>query len=427
MKHRALPTRLAMLLGVLVTVAPAAADPPPPPRAPKPGWPLRGIMRPLPRPTPPAVGAPATPAPGPAPAAPTTNPAPATTPLAPAQAAPAPRPARRKVVRPKPPPPPAGPPPDVRLSVDAPTRQGTWTLRVTNAGSVPVRLAADARLLALDVTPRGERRPVHCELPADMRPDDDLDRSLVLPPGRSYAESFEPRLYCFGERALQALSPQAIVVARLGWPAGSRAEDRQAVSSIDGVEPVVGSLPSIVSTPFALPDDPTPAALPAEPPAGAIEPPRLRVTGAVSVDAATFDDLTVAVTLHNDGTRPVRLRFKPETLAFDVATSRGVEHCAWPTPVGAPMRELYSTLAPGQAETQQVLLSDYCNAKPLDHAGLIVVRPQLDTRRAGGQDIGLQTFDGQIIATEPTVARLHRGTSVAHLARPHLEPTTSSE
>jgi hypothetical protein len=309
----------------------------------------------------------------------------------------------------------------VKLSLDVPTRQGAWTLHVTNAGDVPVRLAADARRVSLEVTPRGEAHPVHCELPVDMRPDDDLDRSLVLPPGRSYAESFEPRLYCFGEHALRALSPQAIVVARLGWPAGSLAEDRQAVSAIDGVEPVVGSLPSITSAPVALPDEPTPSTALVTA-TGAGEVPMLHLASSVAVDAQSFGDLAITVTLRNEGTRPVRLRFKPETLAFDVTTSRGVEHCSWPTPVGAPMRELFSTLPAGGAESQQVLLADYCNRKSFEHAGLVVVRPQLDTRKAGGQDIGLQTFDGQIIATEPTIVRLHRGTGGARLGRPQLEP-----
>jgi hypothetical protein len=299
-------------------------------------------------------------------------------------------------------------------------------MRVTNRGDVPVRLAADARLLSLDVTPRGDTKPVHCELPLDMRPDDDLDRSLVLPPKRSYAETFEPRLYCFGEHALQALSPLAIVVARLGWPASSRAEVRQAVSAIDGVEPVMGSLPFLASPPIALHDDPTPMAAPVmTSDAAPTEPVLLHLSGAVAVDAGTLGELAVTVTARNAGTRPVRLRFKPETLAFEVTTSRGVEHCGWPSPVGAPMRELFSTLPADGAESLSVLLSDYCNRKSFERGGLVVVRPQLDTRHASGQDIGLRTFDGQILAPVPTIVRLHKGTGGTHLARPHLEPAAT--
>jgi len=302
---------VACVPGLALLQATASADPPP---APPPGriMPLRPMRRPVqpfaPAPSADVAAAPAAP---PAAPAPVVVPSRAGTPT-PVTATPAPAPRRRPVGRPKPPPPPAGPAPDVKLSLDVPTRQGAWTLHVTNAGDVPVRLAADARRVSLEVTPRGEAHPVHCELPVDMRPDDDLDRSLVLPPGRSYAESFEPRLYCFGEHALRALSPQAIVVARLGWPAGSLAEDRQAVSAIDGVEPVVGSLPSITSAPVALPDEPTPSTALVTA-TGAGEVPMLHLASSVAVDAQSFGDLAITVTLRNEGTRPVRLRFKPET------------------------------------------------------------------------------------------------------------------
>jgi hypothetical protein len=197
---------------------------------------------------------------------------------------------------------------------------------------------------------------------------------------------------------------------------------RQAVSAIDGVEPVMGSLPSLTSHPVALGDDPTPSPAPtALPDATPADQPALRLSSAVTVDAQTLGDLAVSVTLHNEGSRPVRLRFKPETLAFEVTTSHGVEHCSWPTPVGAPMRELFSTLPGGGSETLSVLLGDYCNRKSFERGGLVVVRPQLDTRHASGQDVGLHTFDGQVLATLPTVVRLHKGTGSARLGRPHLE------
>ncbi len=418
---------LPLCLTLLAAAPPVMADPPAPPAPPaRPGtWPR---IRPMPhRPLLPP------PASAPAPAEPLVPlppvPPSADVPAAPVGSAtivvaPVPRHPPRRLPRPRKP---AGPPPNVKLTLEAPTLLGAWTVRVSNEGDVPVRLAADARLVSLDVTPRGESKPVHCELPGDMRPDDDLDRALVLPPKRAYAETFEPRLYCFGERALSALSPQAIVVARLGWPASSRAEDRQAVSAIDGIEPVVGSLPSLTSAPIALRDEPTPSAAPVVPAAATpSDLPVLRLSGATAVDATSNEDVAVSVTLRNDSSRPVRLRFKPETLAFDVTSARGVERCAWPAPVGAPMRELFSTLPPGGAETLSVMLAAYCGRKSFEHSGLMVVRPQLDTRRAGGQDIGLQTFNGQVLATTPTIVRLHRGTGSPRLARPHLEADAPS-
>ena len=46
-----------------------------------------------------------------------------------------------------------------------------------------------------------------------MRPENgDLERPLVLPPGRSYSESFEARLYCFGAARGAALAPGSVIV-----------------------------------------------------------------------------------------------------------------------------------------------------------------------------------------------------------------------
>src|SRR6202044_1722510 len=120
-----------------------------------------------------------------------------------------------------------------------------------------VRLVADARLLTFEVTPRSAAKALHCELPADMRPGDDMDRPLVLPPGRSYVERFEPRLYCFGKRLLDGLAQGAIVVGPLGWTGGKRFRPPFEVESIAGGEPELAPLKEIASPPIGLWDDPT--------------------------------------------------------------------------------------------------------------------------------------------------------------------------
>ena len=74
------------------------------------------------------------------------------------------------------------------------------------------------------------------------------------------------------------------------------------------------------------------------------------------------------------------------------------------------------------ARSLTVLLAAYCRTRSFDQPGLVVVRPQLDTRRAGGEAIGLRTYNGQVIATSATVVRLHTGTGKVRLARPQLEP-----
>jgi hypothetical protein len=319
--------------------------------------------------------------------------------------------------------PPAGPVPDVTLAVEAPTRSGPWTMRVTNAGEVPVRLVADARLLVLEVTPRSATKAVRCELPADMRPADDADSALVLPPSRSYAETFDPRLYCFGGHLSDALGAGASVVAHLGWTGGNKARAPFVVQSIDGVEPVLAPVKALRAEPIGVPDDPTVPLTsfgdrrPDDP-----DPVKLTIRGPASIDAGSPGGISIDVTLRNQGKRPVTLRFRPETLRFEVAAPRAVENCRWPLMPVAAMRELFTTVHSGGAQDLAVLLGDYCSGHVFDDPGLLVIRPALDTRKASGADIAIKTFDGEVVATTPTLLRLHQGAKPPQLRRPHLEP-----
>jgi hypothetical protein len=288
---------------------------------------------------------------------------------------------------------------------------------MTNDGSVPVRVVADARLLGLDVTPRGARKAERCELPPDMRPGDDLDRGLVLPPGRAYVESFEPRLYCFGKK-LEALAPGAIVVAHLGWTKRGTSAPFE-LSPIDGVEPQVAPRKALDAPPVALPDEPTPPVVPAPVRQDAgLDEPRLSLRSTAAVEAEAPNDIELAVTLSNEGTRPVIVRFRPEALAFDVTGPAGAEHCAWPKLPTAPIRELFTTLASKGTTTLNLMLAAYCSGHSLDQGGLLAVRAQLDTRNGSGQAVGLTTFDGVIQATAPTLVRLRRGLT----PEPHVRP-----
>jgi hypothetical protein len=312
---------------------------------------------------------------------------------------------------------------NVTLSIEASTPRGPWKMRVTNEGDVPVTIVADARLLALDVTPRSARKAEHCELPNEMRPEDDLSRPLVLPPKRSYAERFEPRLYCLDGSRLDALAPGAIVVATLGW-AGHGTHPPLVVSPVEGLDVQVAPSKSIKSAPIALPDEPTPTPAPAQQAESA---PMVRVEAnlalrsARSIDAASSSDIAIPVTLTNNGRRAVILRFRPETLGFEVVGPRGAEHCSWSALPSAPTRDLFTTLDGGSQTSLTVLLSAYCRARVLTQSGLYVVRASLDTRKASGAEIGIRSFDGQVIATSPTLVRLRRGTEVEPLVHPALE------
>ena len=133
------------------------------------------------------------------------------------------------------------PAPDIKLRIEQ--RPGDyWVMEISNQGSVPLRVDADARLLRLEITPPASaatttgaeppkkafakkptkkddpRAPVDCELPTTMRVD---GRHLVLPPGGRYLEAFDMRLYCLDRSA--RIVEGATVVARLGWAPPAKA------------------------------------------------------------------------------------------------------------------------------------------------------------------------------------------------------------
>jgi hypothetical protein len=316
----------------------------------------------------------------------------------------------------------APPPANVTLAIEASSPRGPWKMRVSNEGDVPVTIVADARLLALDVTPRSGRKAEHCELPGEMRPQDDLARPLVLPPRRAYAERFEPRLYCLEGGRLDALAPGAIVTARLGW-SGHGVHPPLMVSPIEGLEAQVAPSKSIKSLPVALPDEPTATPVPVKDEGGpaARGEATLALEAARSVDAASSSEIAIPITLVNKGHRAAIVRFRPETLGFEVVGPRGADHCAWAMLPAAPAPNLFTTLGPGGGTTLTIVLSAYCPVRALAQPGLYVVRASLDTRKASGADIGLRTFDGQVIATSPTIIRLRRGSGTEPLVRPTLE------
>ncbi|MEM1031684.1 MAG: hypothetical protein AAGN82_15140 [Myxococcota bacterium] len=130
-------------------------------------------------------------------------------------------------------------PPPVMLRIIAPSARGLWLLRLDNVGDDAVRLAADARLLRLEVTApqpaREEGSPARtrwrpppkttvCDGPSAFGLTDRFPgrRELVLAPGRSYVEEFDPRLICFGKDAA-SLVPGARVKVHYGWTRSAKA------------------------------------------------------------------------------------------------------------------------------------------------------------------------------------------------------------
>jgi hypothetical protein len=332
-------------------------------------------------------------------------------------------PARHKA-RPRKPPPPALPSPAIELTLDAPSPDAPWTLRAKNTGDVPLRLTADGRIAALDVTVPGARkgaRPIRCELPGDMRPADDDDRELVVPPGRAYAEKIDARLFCFGAHEAAALVPGASVVPRLlgshDVPVVAPLDDGDGTATLATLTELAGVATTIGP---ALPSTKDPS-----------RPRQLTLGSPTFVDAERGPDAALTITARNDTPAPLSFLFRPETIALDVTGPSGIGvtdpsptvRCAWQGASPAPIRELFSQLSPKGTDSLTILPSALCPDGTFDLPGLYLVRGRLDTRRTSGASVGLHTLNAEVAGEGATRLRVRAATSVPRpLPKPQLEP-----
>jgi hypothetical protein len=270
-----------------------------------------------------------------------------------------------------------------------------------------------------------------------MRPVTDTDRALVVPPKRSYSERFDPRLYCFGAAEAKALVAGASVTAHMGFASAQKLNANEippppyVVSPFEGVEPAVSPLKEIASAATSIGAGETPApaasssasasAAPSATPPSEPFPPRMSVSIPPRERTASPRDLSIPVTLRNDGVRPITILFRPETLAFDVSGPDGPVRCSWPQPVGGTVREMYTHLAPHTATSQTVLLSAYCPRSVFERTGLYSVKPRLDTRGGSAEAIGLRAFEGEVVGEKTMLLRVERGRSPSS-ERPNLDP-----
>ena len=322
-----------------------------------------------------------------------------------------------------------------------------WKLRVENTGDVPVRVAADPRLLVLDVTPPAgfvdptiktkraaaakpeEPKPTRCILPDDARPASDEGKDLVIPAKRSWSTNVDPLFACFGARERAMLVSGATVTAHFGWPAplpkagaaSARGAKKPAVIAPPFVTAPVGAAvgkiapaKELVSTPVTLTENvagATPSAAGASAPSGALPPlppgsASLVVTMPEALDVARGAEISTTVTVANEGDKAAVLLFRSDMLRFNVAGPAGSVACGTPREVDAPIRELYSTIAPKARSSLSVLVTAVCPADTFDEPGVYRVTAVLDTSQASGRSIGLKTWDGTAEARTPMLLRV---------------------
>lgn len=324
---------------------------------------------------------------------------------------------------------------------------GPWTLRIANSGELPMRIAADPRLLTLELTPaspaatatasaksaknaKSAKAPalLRCTLPADSRPATDEGRELVIPAKRSWSATFDPLFYCFGAKERAALVPGTAVKARFGWAPPAKAKTLAPPFVAAPVGAALGKLASVKeleAAPFTLSEPLAPAAVAkSEGTEGGDDTtkPSFVLSMPASLDVARATDLGTSVTLRNVGDRSATLLFRPSTLAFSVQGPAGSIRCGTPRESATPIRELFSTVAPKGTVSTSFLLNALCPPDTFNEPGIYRVTPRLDTTGSSGRAIGVKTWDGEVEGTTPMLLRVRqRRSTTAKEPRPSLD------
>lgn len=364
---------------------------------------------------------------------------------------------------------PPAPPPPARMWLIAPSAGSPWTLRIDNEGDRPMRIAADVRLLQLEIergsaAKRRRRKPVRCKAPASMRPKSFPEkRALLLPPGHSYIQHFDPHLLCFGKDAT-ALAGGALVRARLGWdppPKWSR-KPPSAPFIVESTDDPAAFAPArqLTAPPIILsyalprpdaeaipPDSPParpgksrtpasapppkekpapprdkPAAPPPAPPVVDANAPRLELTSGRWSDASSPRKITIKVTAKNAGKRPMTVALRPRMLEFRIKGPSGRVVCDASPATDSVPRDLFRTLKPGAHTSFRVLLRELCPDTAFKREGLYRIKAVLHANESGAA-YDLDAYTAVVAAEDPTLLRLRSAPEPFYSAPPRAVPT----
>ena len=328
--------------------------------------------------------------------------------------------------------PPSLPAARIALRLEAPDIAGPWKMVVTNDGETPLRIAADGRLLSLEIEPpeaggledpygkAGPKKkpppPVVCKLPSDLRPASVLEeRAIVLGPGSRYEEVVSPALYCFSDSEAKALVAGARVTAKLGFPDTAKGAQKAPprgpfIAEPAAVTPSVAAVKEIVSDPFVVAgtaprsgadyasnettDDPNA--------------PKLELTATARVDSADEKTVATTLTLKNVGRREARVHMRRDNLLFDIDGPDGSAHCGLPSTRRSIPRDMVDSLAPGGSRSFEVWMGEMCPNSVFDRPGLYRIRAGLAFPPAPAPD-GQRAWARTVVSEEPILVRIRKG------------------
>lgn len=336
----------------------------------------------------------------------------------------------------------------LRLAIVDQGPDAPWLIAVVNRGTEPVRVIPDLRTLSLEITPpapepvKGKRKPaapkpVTCTLPRDLFPnEEDPALEQVLKPGEGLADSFDPRLYCLSKHGASPLTPQATVVARLGWPEKTKSVWKQGQRQqvvLEQTAPFIarrdmpeGALPAAPATTSENPAQPTLAPrsdadavkqLIATPislgdsykkPEAVVDTEPLRLVLSRGSDARTEADATITVALVSQGKKPERVFFRRELVSFEVSGPSDVFSCDPGPDARVPDRQSLVTLRPGKRISAVSRLIELCPQGAFRRPGLYLVHGRYDSTSADDSNAP-SFYQGRLVSHEPVVVRIHRG------------------
>jgi hypothetical protein len=312
-----------------------------------------------------------------------------------------------------------------------------WELELENRGSTPLLVAADPRLLWLEVKVPGKKTTTTCQLPPEVFPTrPDPATELLLAPGEKAAHRFDPRLYCYGESGQSVLVPGAQVSPRFGWPETHKTRwvnGRRVDEVVDGPPHVAQVLDAAPATPrhaHRAPPRPDPAHVTgtvkvvsgdgfalgseyaawsrARLPGPVTDSGPLRLTLEQGSDAEAERTATVRLSLVNRGTEARYVYFRRELLSFEVVGPTGLASCDAEPDLRAPDRSAYQRLAPGQSITVNNRLVELCPRGTFAIPGLYLVHARFDATH-DGEEFDLDAVVGRVATDRPVGVRIRTG------------------
>jgi hypothetical protein len=312
-----------------------------------------------------------------------------------------------------------------------------WLLALLNEGDSPVRVIADQRLLWFELEVPGKRtKKATCRLPGALFPTRiDHRAEIVLDPGQAIADSFDPRLYCFGAKGQNELVPGAVVKPFFGWP--EKKVPARRGKAAEGPAPPFVATPATVITgrnarvptqdelcdsaesgcikllegqPFGLRSE-----YKAWSSARLEEDDKLRENpGPIELvltqgsDAEAERNATVTLAVKNRTKHPIALYFRRELVSFEVVGPDGTVTCDPEPDQRAPERQAFERLAKGGSLAATSRLVELCPSGALARPGLYLVHARFDANQRG-DEFNLDAFVGRVVSLAPAAVRVKTG------------------